>query len=39
MIQFLAFGAAIIILLATPALIIGRWTTLMVRCLEKKKPR
>lgn len=36
MIPFLAFGAALIILLALPALIIGRWTTLMVRYLEKK---
>lgn len=36
MIHILALGAALIILLATPALIIGRWTTLMVRHLEKK---
>ena len=37
MIQFLALGAALIILLATPALIIGRWTALMVRHLENRK--
>ena len=37
MIQLLALGAALIILLATPALIIGRWTELMVRYLENRK--
>lgn len=36
MIHLIAFGAALIILLALPALIIGRWTELMVRHLEKK---
>ena len=37
MIQLLALGAVLIILLALPALIIGRWTTLMVRHLENRK--
>lgn len=32
-------GAVLIILLALPALIIGRWTTLMVQCLEKNSKK